>query len=74
MSEREHIAVRVLTFDAGVLPGSGQSFHYSTGPVPPLGTVHLDQSHGPAFLDSEAQLAKYRPPPLGRLRTRSPGR
>lgn len=60
MSEREHITVRVLTFDAGVLPGSGQSFYYSTGPVPPLDTVHLDQSHGPVFLDSEAQLAKYR--------------
>ncbi|MFH9179641.1 helix-turn-helix domain-containing protein [Streptomyces albogriseolus] len=60
MSEHEHITVRVLTFDTGVLPGSGQSFYYSTGPVPQLDTVHLDQSHGPVFLDSEAQLDKYR--------------
>jgi transcriptional regulator with XRE-family HTH domain len=60
MSERDHITLRVLTFDAGILPGSGQSFYYSTGPVPQLDTVHLDQSHGPVFLDSEAQLDKYR--------------
>ncbi|WP_217241438.1 helix-turn-helix transcriptional regulator [Streptomyces sp. AC555_RSS877] len=60
MSERDHITVRVITFDAATLPGSGQSFYYSTGSVPQLDTVHLDQSHGPVFLDSEAQLDKYR--------------
>ncbi|MFB7090742.1 helix-turn-helix domain-containing protein [Streptomyces sp. NPDC056296] len=60
MSERDHVTLRVLTFDAGTLPGSGQSFYYSTGPVPQLDTVHLDQSHGPVFLDSGAQLDKYR--------------
>jgi hypothetical protein len=27
---------------------------------PPVDTVNLDQSHGPVFLDSEAQLDKYR--------------
>ncbi|MFC7819869.1 MULTISPECIES: helix-turn-helix domain-containing protein [unclassified Streptomyces] len=60
MSERDHITLRVLTFDAGMLPGSGQSFYYSSGPVPQLDTVHLDQSHGPVFLDAGAQLDKYR--------------
>ncbi|MFH8978374.1 helix-turn-helix domain-containing protein [Streptomyces sp. NPDC017890] len=60
MSERDHITMRVLTFDTGILPGSGQSFYYSTAPVPQLDTVHLDQSHGPVFLDSGAQLDKYR--------------
>jgi transcriptional regulator with XRE-family HTH domain len=30
------------------------------GPVPQLDTVDLDQSHGPVFLDAEAQLEKYR--------------
>ncbi|MFY1677667.1 MULTISPECIES: helix-turn-helix domain-containing protein [unclassified Streptomyces] len=59
MSEQDHIAVRVLTFDAGSLPGSGQPFYYSSGPVPQLDTVHLDQSHGPVFLDAPAQLHKY---------------
>ncbi|MFJ9589190.1 Scr1 family TA system antitoxin-like transcriptional regulator [Streptomyces acidicola] len=29
-------------------------------PVPHLDTVQLDQSHGVAFLDAEAQLHKYR--------------
>ncbi|WP_349307822.1 MULTISPECIES: Scr1 family TA system antitoxin-like transcriptional regulator [unclassified Streptomyces] len=36
------------------------------GSVPQLDTVLLDQSHGPALLDAEAQLSKYRNI-LGRL-------
>ncbi|MDT0406679.1 MULTISPECIES: helix-turn-helix domain-containing protein [Streptomyces] len=60
MSEREHITIRVLPFAAGGFPGSGQSIFYSHGPIPQLDTVHLDQSHGPVFLDAEAQLAMYR--------------
>jgi len=60
MSEREHITIRVLPFAAGGFPGSGQSIFYSHGPVPQLDTVHLDQSHGPVFLDAEAQLDMYR--------------
>ncbi|MEU6526172.1 helix-turn-helix transcriptional regulator [Streptomyces sp. NPDC046924] len=60
MSEREHITLKVLPFAAGGFPGSGQSIFYSHGPVPQLDTVHLDQSHGPVFLDAEAQLDMYR--------------
>lgn len=60
MSEREHITLRAITFDVGAYPGSGQSIYYAHGPVPQLDTVHLDQSHGLAFLDAEAQLHKYR--------------
>ncbi|MDF3141632.1 MULTISPECIES: helix-turn-helix transcriptional regulator [unclassified Streptomyces] len=60
MSEQDHITIKVLPFAAGGFPGSGQSIFYSSGPVPQLDTVHLDQSHGPAFLDAEAQLSKYR--------------
>lgn len=60
MSERAHITVRAITFDAGAYPGSGQSIYYANGPVPQLDTVQLDQSHGLAFLDAEAQLHKYR--------------
>ncbi|GGZ77825.1 helix-turn-helix domain-containing protein [Streptomyces bluensis] len=60
MSERDHITLRAITFDAGAYPGSGQSIYYAYGPVPPLDTVQLDQSHGVAFLDAEAQLHKYR--------------
>ncbi|WP_406726694.1 helix-turn-helix transcriptional regulator [Streptomyces sp. GD-15H] len=60
MSERDHITIKVIPFDAGGFPGSGQSIFYSRGPVPQLDTVHLDQAHGPAFLDAEAQLNKYR--------------
>ncbi|MEU5598619.1 helix-turn-helix transcriptional regulator [Streptomyces sp. NPDC020298] len=59
-SGRDHVTVLVIPFDAGTFPGSGQSIYYSMGPVPQLDTVNLDQSHGPVFLDSEAQLDKYR--------------
>ncbi|MET8132144.1 MULTISPECIES: helix-turn-helix transcriptional regulator [unclassified Streptomyces] len=60
MSEHPHIAVQVITFAAGAYPGSGQSILYAHGAVPQLDTVHLDQSHGSALLDAEAQLDKYR--------------
>ncbi|MFB7553653.1 helix-turn-helix transcriptional regulator [Streptomyces sp. NPDC056154] len=60
LSERDHITLRVIPFSAGVLAGSGQSIYYFLGPVPQLDTVNLDQSHGPVFLDAEAQLKKYR--------------
>ncbi|QEV18889.1 helix-turn-helix domain-containing protein [Streptomyces alboniger] len=60
MSERDGVTLRAITFDAGAYPGSGQSIYYVHGPVPPLDTVYLDQSHGLAFLDAEAQLHKYR--------------
>lgn len=60
MSDRPHITLRAIAFDAGAYPGSGQSIHYAFGHVPQLDTVYLDQSHGLAFLDAEAQLHKYR--------------
>ena len=60
MSDRERITLRAITFGAGAYPGSGQSIHYAYGPVPQLDTVYLDQAHGLAFLDADAQLHKYR--------------
>ncbi|MBG0854224.1 helix-turn-helix transcriptional regulator [Streptomyces spinoverrucosus] len=60
MSDRQHITLRAISFDVGAYPGSGQSIHYARGPVAQLDTVYLDQSHGLAFLDAEAQLHKYR--------------
>jgi len=60
MHERDHIAIHVIPFAAGTFAGSGQSVYYAEGPVPQLDTVNLDQSHGPVFLDAEAQLSKYR--------------
>jgi transcriptional regulator with XRE-family HTH domain len=60
MSDRKHITLRSITFDAGAYPGSGQSIHYAHGPIPQLDTVYLDQAHGLAFLDADAQLHKYR--------------
>ncbi|MFD4761254.1 DUF5753 domain-containing protein [Streptomyces sp. NPDC058439] len=60
MSERDHITIQAIPFKAGAVPGSGQSIYYAYGPVPELDTVHLDQSHGLAFLDAETQLQNYR--------------
>ncbi|WP_051338123.1 Scr1 family TA system antitoxin-like transcriptional regulator [Streptomyces flavidovirens] len=39
---------------------TGQTILYAHGPVPQLDTVSLDQSHGPALVDAEAQLEMYR--------------
>lgn len=60
MSEHPNISVHVIPFEAGGYPGAGQPIYYVHGPVPPLDTVQLDQSHGIALLDAEAQLNKYR--------------
>ncbi|WP_089101980.1 Scr1 family TA system antitoxin-like transcriptional regulator [Streptomyces hyaluromycini] len=60
MSLRDHITLRVLPFDVGAFPGSGQSINHLCGPVAELDTVQLDQFHGPVLLDAEAHLEKYR--------------
>ncbi|MGW1626685.1 helix-turn-helix domain-containing protein [Streptomyces sp. NPDC002172] len=60
MSEHPNISLHVIPFDAGGYPGAGQPIYYVHGPVPQLDTVQLDQSHGIALLDAEAQLNKYR--------------
>ncbi|GAA0466249.1 helix-turn-helix transcriptional regulator [Streptomyces stramineus] len=60
MSNREHITVLVIPFDAGTFPGSGQSISYAVGPVPQLDTVQLDTEHGSELLDAQAQLERYR--------------
>ncbi|MES5817117.1 helix-turn-helix transcriptional regulator [Streptomyces sp. RG80] len=60
MSERDAVTVRVIPFKAGGFPGAGQSVTYAEAAVPRLDTVQLDSTHGPEFIDTEAQLAKYR--------------
>ncbi|KUO18726.1 helix-turn-helix domain-containing protein [Streptomyces dysideae] len=60
VNDHDHVTVRVIPFDAGSYPGSGQSVYFVRGSVPALDTAQLDQSHGPVFIDSEAQLAQYR--------------
>ncbi|MEU6861798.1 helix-turn-helix transcriptional regulator [Streptomyces sp. NPDC046876] len=60
MSERDNVMLRVQPFRAGGFPGAGQTVNYLEGPVPKLDTVQIDSTHGPDFLHTEAQLAKYR--------------
>ncbi|MFJ8887975.1 Scr1 family TA system antitoxin-like transcriptional regulator [Streptomyces sp. NPDC102402] len=60
LSECSHVTIKVIPFSATDYPGSGQSVYYVAGRVPALDTAQLDQSHGPVFIDSEAQLAQYR--------------
>ncbi|MFJ6848934.1 helix-turn-helix domain-containing protein [Streptomyces sp. NPDC091271] len=60
MSDHAHVMLQVIPFSAGAFAGSGQSIYYFHGSVPQLDSVNLDQSHGPVFLDTEAQLQKYR--------------
>ncbi len=60
VSERPSVHLLVIPFAAGTFPGAGQIVNYLEGPVPQLDTAQVDSSHGPEFLGSEAQLAKYR--------------
>jgi transcriptional regulator with XRE-family HTH domain len=59
-SERENITLLVLPFAHGAFPGAGQTVVYAEGAVPRLDTVQVDSTHGPTFLHSDTQLAKYR--------------
>ncbi|MER6130714.1 helix-turn-helix transcriptional regulator [Streptomyces sp. NPDC001815] len=59
-SQRDNITIQVIPFAIGAYPGSGQTFLYIEGPVSRLDTVSLDQSHGPALVDAEAELDTYR--------------
>ncbi|MFJ2947968.1 DUF5753 domain-containing protein [Streptomyces sp. NPDC087226] len=60
VSERDNVTVLVVPFTHGAFPGAGQTVVHLEGPVPQLDTVQMDSSHGPTFLDTEGQLAKYR--------------
>lgn len=60
MSERDNVTIHVIPFKAGGFPGAGQSVIYAETAVPRLDTVELDSTHGAEFIDTEAQLAKYR--------------
>ncbi|WP_329167640.1 helix-turn-helix transcriptional regulator [Streptomyces sp. NBC_01267] len=70
LSERQHIVVRVIPFKEGGFPGAGQSVVYASASVPALDVVELDATHGPEFLDTDIQLAKYRAQ-LDALQTRA---
>ncbi|MEV0280431.1 helix-turn-helix transcriptional regulator [Streptomyces sp. NPDC050610] len=59
-SELSHVAVRVVPFDVDDFAGIGDPLVYAGGPVPQLDTVLVDTPHGPAFVDAEAQLRRYR--------------
>ncbi|WP_424861898.1 helix-turn-helix domain-containing protein [Streptomyces sp. MMS24-I29] len=59
-SEQPNVTLLVIPFEAGAFPGAGQTVLYAEGPVPQLDTVQIDSSHGPVFVHSDAQLAKYR--------------
>ncbi|MFB7919036.1 helix-turn-helix domain-containing protein [Streptomyces sp. NPDC056061] len=60
MSERDGVTIRIIPFEAGGFPGTGQPVCYVHGAVPQLDTVQLDQAHGIALLDAEAELLTYR--------------
>ena len=60
VSERDTVTLRVIPFKAGGFPGAGQSVVYAEDALPRLDTVELDSTHGPEFIDTEAQLRKYR--------------
>jgi transcriptional regulator with XRE-family HTH domain len=58
-SERENVTVLVIPF-ASDFAGAGQSMLYIGGTVPQLDTAQVDTAHGVVFMDSSAQLHRYR--------------
>ncbi|OIJ99725.1 helix-turn-helix domain-containing protein [Streptomyces colonosanans] len=60
LSEADHVTVRVIPFDLDGFAGAGSAMVYAGGPVPKLDTVVRDGPNGPAFIDAEAQLGRYR--------------
>ncbi|KUJ69859.1 DNA-binding protein [Streptomyces albus subsp. albus] len=60
LSERPHITVRIIPFDAEDPIGSGHALHYTGGPVPQLDTVQIDTALGIEFLHAEPRLRRCR--------------
>ncbi|WP_447040194.1 helix-turn-helix domain-containing protein [Streptomyces sp. DSM 118878] len=59
-SEETHIKLLVVPFRAEAYPSAGHGIVQLSGRLPRLDTVQLDTDHGSVFIDSEAQLNKYR--------------
>ncbi|MGW2646640.1 helix-turn-helix domain-containing protein [Streptomyces sp. NPDC001393] len=59
-SEADHVSVRVIPFALHDFAGAGSTMVYLGGAVPRLDTVVRDAPHGTAFVDSEAQLERFR--------------
>ncbi|MFF0116189.1 helix-turn-helix domain-containing protein [Streptomyces prasinus] len=60
ISEADHVTVRVIPFDLDGFGGAGSAMVYAGGAVPELDTVVRDGPNGPALIDDEARLARYR--------------
>ncbi|MGW9496718.1 helix-turn-helix domain-containing protein [Streptomyces prasinus] len=60
ISDADHVTVRVIPFDLDGFGGAGSAMVYAGGTVPELDTVVRDGPNGPAFIDDEARLARYR--------------
>ncbi|MEV7868071.1 helix-turn-helix transcriptional regulator [Streptomyces sp. NPDC088124] len=58
--ERDNVTVRIVPIEGGSFPGAGHALLYAEGSVAQLDTVQLDSAHGPEFMHTEPQLAKYR--------------
>ncbi|WP_435610795.1 helix-turn-helix domain-containing protein [Streptomyces sp. C10-9-1] len=59
-SEQEWITLRVIPFTADDFIEVTQTVMYATGAVPQLDTVHIDTPFGGRFLDTAANLDRYR--------------
>ncbi|MFE9627023.1 helix-turn-helix domain-containing protein [Streptomyces sp. NPDC006527] len=60
LSEWDHVTVRVIPFDLDGFAGADSAMVYVGGVVPKLDTVVRDGPHGTTFIDSEAQLGRFR--------------
>jgi hypothetical protein len=59
-SEHPGISIRVVPFEAAVLPLPSEDFFHFAGPAPELDTVQVDAFYGSHLFDSPARLGRYR--------------
>ncbi|MEU6476004.1 helix-turn-helix transcriptional regulator [Streptomyces sp. NPDC047017] len=60
LSETNRVAVRVIPFELDDFADAAAAMVYAGGAVPRLDTVMRDGPHATAFIDAEAQLARFR--------------
>ena len=60
LSERPNITIRVIPFSSQGFSGMSSTMLYLSGPVHQLDTVQVETPLDCVFLDTEAQLRRYR--------------
>nr|BFD89543.1 helix-turn-helix transcriptional regulator [Kitasatospora sp. Xyl93] len=59
-SRHSNISIRVVPFDANVVPSPSENFTYAAGPITELDTAQMDTGHGGQLFETPAHLSRFR--------------